>query len=265
MSFWRKMAGTTSVKLLLAAAIVVSWLPMKAVPAFAADTAIVNDDFSTYSLGALTLGSGNKWASEGGVPTVNVSHDSVTGITYGAVSFPSADPPVSSYFGQRFTPETGGMLIQFDVNMPATTNVSFFLMDGKINATNAVASQFQIQNGTIKKMTAKNTGTTLVNYDASHWYRFSMIVNVPKQKYSLTIKDLNTGTEVVTDQSFYTATLQRVSSFSFWNNKLVDMQKINVTNVKLTSLDLTLSSLAVNSGGLCAISLLRSSCAKLHD
>ncbi|MGG1554454.1 S-layer homology domain-containing protein [Paenibacillus ferrarius] len=140
------------------------------------------------------------------------------------------------------------MLIQFDVNMPATTNVSFFLMDGKINATNAVASQFQIQNGTIKKMTAKNTGTTLVNYDASHWYRFSMIVNVPKQKYSLTIKDLNTGTEVVTDQSFYTATLQRVSSFSFWNNKLVDMQKINVTNVKLTSLDLTLSSLAVNSG-----------------
>ncbi|MGG1554453.1 hypothetical protein [Paenibacillus ferrarius] len=59
MSFWRKMAGTTSVKLLLAAAIVVSWLPMKAVPAFAADTAIVNDDFSTYSLGALTLGSGN--------------------------------------------------------------------------------------------------------------------------------------------------------------------------------------------------------------
>ncbi|CAM3341936.1 cadherin-like beta sandwich domain-containing protein [Paenibacillus lupini] len=234
MHFSRKRSAYS--KLLIALMVFTLLVPLNIAPAYAADAAVVNEDFSTYPLGPLTIGSGNNWTKEGTAPVVEVKNDQGADRTYAAISH---DLTGSSYFGQRFAPQTGGMILQFDINMPTSKGGTFWVMEGKVNATNAAVTRFQMDAGIFKRY----NGPTLVTYDSTHWYRFMMIYNIPKKKYALSIVDLNTGETVSSNEDFYSAR-ERISSFGFFTN--AGGGRYNLANVKVTSLDLALSDLQLS-------------------
>ncbi|MDU0203975.1 rhamnogalacturonan lyase family protein [Paenibacillus sp. MAH-36] len=238
MYFFQKPCYSCVSKLLIALFLFSLLMPLNVAPVLAADTTFVNENFSTYPLGSVKIGSANNWTVEGTAPVVNVVQNTVTGLTYAAISH---DLTGSSYFGQRFAPQTGGFIMQFDVNLPTNKGGTFWVMDGKVNATTAAAMRFQMDAGIFKR----NNGPTLMNYDPTHWYRFTMIFNIPKKKYTVSILDLNTGSTVSSTDDFYSAR-DRISSFGFFTN--AGGGKFNLANFKVTSLDLALKSVELSSG-----------------
>ncbi|WP_139997156.1 S-layer homology domain-containing protein [Paenibacillus paridis] len=216
-------------------------LPLNLPAAHAADTALVSDNFSGYPDGKFEIGVGNSWTKEGTAPTVSLAEDTVTGSTYLAMKH---DATGSSYFGQRFAAQNGGLIIEFDVNMPSSKGGTLWVMDGKINATSSAALRYQLDAGVIKRHNA--AAGNQINYDTTHWYRFKMVFNTPQQKYTTTITDLTTDETVVWPDAFYSSR-ERISSFGFFVN--AGGGAFNLTNVRVTSLDLALSSLGIHSGG----------------
>ncbi|WP_141504313.1 S-layer homology domain-containing protein [Paenibacillus luteus] len=216
-------------------------LPLNLPAAYAADTVLVSDDFSSYPDGKFEIGVGNNWTKEGTAPTVNLAEDTVTGSTYLAMKH---DATGSSYFGQRFAAQNGGLIIEFDVNIPSNKGGTLWVMDGKINATSSAALRYQLDAGVIKRHNA--AAGNQINYDTTHWYRFKMVFNTPQQKYTTTITDLTTDETVVWPDAFY-STRERISSFGFFVN--AGGGAFNLTNVRVTSLDLALSSLGIHSNG----------------
>lgn len=206
----------------------------------AADTEIVSEDFSKYSPGPLTIGSGNAWTKEGTAPVMNIVRDSANGSSYAAISH---DLTGSSYLGQRFAPQSGGMIYEFDVNIPTSKGATLWVMDGKVNATTAAALRYQLDAGVIKR---GGSGTyPQINYDTTHWYRFKIIFNIPQRKYTVNIVDLNNGSSVTWPETFY-SDRAKISSFGFFVN--ASGGKINLANVRVTSMDLALSQLQLGAG-----------------
>ncbi|MBD0382850.1 rhamnogalacturonan lyase family protein [Paenibacillus sedimenti] len=239
MRYFEKMKSKAPVsKFLLFVWILSMLLPLYAVPVSAADTTLISDDFTGYPPGPIVIGSGNTWTKEGTAPAVNVVQDTVTGRTYAAISH---DATGSSYFGQRFAAQNGGLILEFDVNLPTAKGGTLWVMDGKVNATNAAVLRYQLDAGVIKR----HNGTAQINYDTTHWYRFKIIFNTPQRKYTTHITDLNTGSSVVWPDTFY-SDRARISSFGFFVNP--GGGKINLTNVRVTAMDLALSQLQLVSG-----------------
>ncbi|WP_084134430.1 S-layer homology domain-containing protein [Paenibacillus harenae] len=221
----------------LLASLVAPWGPL---PAYAADAVLVDDDFGSYESGELTIGSGNTWTKEGAAPMVNIVPATVTESTYAEIVNKSTG---SSYFGQRFAAQSGGLIVEFDVNLPASSGGTLWVMDGKVNATNAAVLRYQLDGGVIKRHNA--AAENQIKYDSTHWYRFKMVFNVPQKKSEVYIKDLTTGTEVLWADGFYSGR-SRISSFGFYVNP--NGGQINLANVRVTSLDTNLSSLALSAG-----------------
>lgn len=235
MHLFRKKAW---IKLLIACMAVTLLVPLNLAPAYAADTAVVNEDFSTYPLGPVTIGSGNNWAKEGTAPVVAVMGNPDNTRQYASISH---DLTGSSYFGQRFAPQTGGLILQFDLNMPTSKGGTFWVMEGKVNATNAAVTRMVMDGGVFKR----HNGPTLVTYDTTHWYRFSIVYNIPQKKYALSILDLNTGDTVISNENFYSPR-ERISSFGFFTN--AGGGRYNLANVKVTALDLALADVQLSAG-----------------
>ncbi|MDQ8734729.1 S-layer homology domain-containing protein [Paenibacillus sp. LHD-38] len=226
---------------LLSCMLVMSLLmPLHLASVHAADKALVSDDFSSYKNGEFTIGAGNNWTKEGTAPTVNFSKNTVTGSTYAEITHNGTG---SSYFGQRFAAQNGGTIIEFDVNLPTNKGGTLWVMDGKVNATNAAALRYQLDAGVIKRHNA--AAENQINYDPTHWYRFKMVFNTPQKKYTVSITDLTTETTVVWPDAFYSPR-ERISSFGFFVN--AGGGTFNLTNVKVTALDLALSSLGIQAG-----------------
>ncbi|WP_336771536.1 rhamnogalacturonan lyase family protein [Paenibacillus sp. MMO-58] len=225
-------------KLLLICLLSTLLVPLHVTSVLAADTAVVEEDFSAYPIGALTIGSGNNWTKEGTAPVVEVVNNPDTNQQYAAISH---DLTGSSYFGQRFTPQSGGMILQFDLNMPTSKGGTFWVMEGKVNATNAAVTRMVMDGGVIKMQ----NGPTLVTYDTTHWYRFTFVYNIPQKKYTLSIKDLNTGNTVNSSENFYSAR-ERISSFGFFTN--AGGGRYNLANMKVTALDLALANVQLKAG-----------------
>lgn len=210
------------------------------VPASAADTALVSDDFSSYPAGLLTIGSGNTWTKEGTAPEINiVKEQTVSGSTYASISH---GVDASAYLGQRFTAQNAGMIFEFDVNLPTNKGATLFLMDGKVNATTSAALRYQLDAGLIKRF----NGTSQITYNTSHWYRFQMIFNIPQRTNTVRILDLNDGTSVTWPETFNNTNVSKISSFGFSMTR--SGGKINLANVRVTALDLNLNNLQLSSG-----------------
>ncbi|MGO4546010.1 S-layer homology domain-containing protein [Paenibacillus sp. 2TAB23] len=205
----------------------------------AADTALISDDFSSYTNEDFAIGVGNNWTKEGTAPTVQFQTDTVTGSTYAAIHHATTG---SSYFGQRFAAQDGGTVIEFDVRMPSNNGGTLWVMDGKVNATNAAALRYQLDAGIIKRHNA--AAQNQMQYDPSHWYRFKMVFNAPQKKYSVSITDMTTDSTVVWPDAFYSAR-ERISSFGFFVNA---GGAFHLANVKVTALDLALNSLNIQAG-----------------
>ncbi|MEV5025658.1 S-layer homology domain-containing protein [Paenibacillus sp. LPE1-1-1.1] len=226
---------------LLSCMLVMSLLmPLHLASVHAADTTLVADDFSSYENGEFMIGAGNNWTKEGTAPTVKLSKNTVTGSTYAEITHNGTG---SSYFGQRFAAQNGGTIIEFDVNLPANKGGTLWVMDGKVNATNAAALRYQLDAGVIKRHNA--AAENQINYDSTHWYRFKMVFNTPKKKYTVSITDLTTDTTVVWPDAFYSPR-ERISSFGFFVN--AGGGAFNLANVRVTALDLALSSLDIQAG-----------------
>ncbi|GGG03871.1 rhamnogalacturonan lyase family protein [Paenibacillus abyssi] len=234
----RKKSHVLVSKLLTAVLIMTLIMPVNfSTPAAAADTILISDDFSSYSAGPLTIGSGNSWAREGTAPIVNIVQDAEAGGAHAEISH---DGTGSSYFGQRFAAQNGGLILEFDVNLPTNKGGTFWVMDGRINATSAGILRYQMDNGVIKR----HGGTEQINYDPSHWYRFKIIFNIPQRKYTVNILNLNDGSTVTWPAAFY-SDRARISSFGFFVN--AGGGKFNLANVRLTALDLALNDLKLSS------------------
>jgi hypothetical protein len=231
---------TAAAKIFLIFLAVALVLPMVPQAVLAADTVLVNDTFDGYPAGPLSIGAGNTWTKEGAAPTFNVVQDTVTGRTYAAISH---DGTGSSYIGQRFAAQNGGLILEFDINIPTNKGASLWVMDGKVNATTAAALRYSLDGGVIKR----HNSTNQISYNVNHWYRFKIVFNVPQNKFTTTIVNLNTGDTVTWPDAFYSSRAQ-ISSFSFFVN--AGGGRINVDNVKVTALDLALSKLNLNSGSL---------------
>ncbi|MEW4369811.1 cadherin-like beta sandwich domain-containing protein [Paenibacillus kandeliae] len=209
--------------------------------AHAADIDLVNENFATYPKGAFTVGNGNAWSKEGNTPDIQINRDTVTGITYAAMSNPTSG---SIYVGQRFTPQSGGVTISFDARIPSNNGGSFYAMDGKINATSATGINYALGSGTIKRA---GSSTFSIPYSTSHWYRFNYVLNIPQKSYTTSITDLTTGSVVANWQETFTGSAARISSFGFYLGR--DGGSIQLANMKVTSLDLALTDLKVSSNG----------------
>lgn len=227
-------------RLLIAMMIVTLVIPTYPHSAAAADAVLVEDDFGAYTPGPFTVGSGNSWTKEGATPNVTVVNDEANGRTYASVTNTATG---SMYFGQRFAAQSGGMIMEFDANIPTSSGGSFWVMEGKVNATNAAALRYDLDAGVIKR---SGSTTNVINYDVSHWYRFKFVFNMAKQTYSTTITDLNTNQTSSWGETFYSART-KVSSFGFYVRP--NGGSINMTNFKVTSLDLNLSQLALHTEG----------------
>ncbi|WP_446686411.1 rhamnogalacturonan lyase family protein [Paenibacillus rhizosphaerae] len=208
----------------------------------AADTVLAEDDFSGYPLGELTVGTDNSWTKEGSAPSVTVAKDSVTGATYGSFTNTTTG---SSYVGERFAPQNGGMVLEFDANIPTNKGGTLWVMDGKVNATNAAALRYQLDAGVIKRA-GSTSAASQISYDVNHWYRFKIVFNIPNKTYTTTIQDLNAAQTVKWEEPFY-SDRTKLSSFGFYLN--TGGGTINLTNVKVTSLDLGLSRLQLDAEG----------------
>ncbi|ACT00690.1 OmpL47-type beta-barrel domain-containing protein [Paenibacillus sp. JDR-2] len=225
-------------KLLIICLLSALLVPFHITPVLAADTAVVDEDFSAYPVGPLTIGSGNNWTKEGTAPVVEVVNNPDTNQQYASISH---DLTGSSYFGQRFTPQTGGMILQFDVNMPTSKGGTFWVMEGKVNATTSAVTRMVMDGGVIKMQ----NGPTLVTYDTTHWYRFTFVYNIPQKKYTLSIQDLNTGNTINSSENFYSAR-ERISSFGFFT--IAGGGRYNLANMKVTALDLALANVQLKAG-----------------
>ncbi|AFC29232.1 FG-GAP repeat-containing protein [Paenibacillus mucilaginosus 3016] len=228
-------------KLIIVMLILAMVLPAVPPAALAADSVLVDDDFSSYAPGPFTVGSGNNWTKEGSTPDMTVVSDTVTGRTYGSITNNTTG---SIYIGQRFTAQGGGLIMEFDANMPTSKGGTLWVMDGKVNATSAAALRYQMDAGVIKR--GGSSTANVLPYDVTHWYRFKIVFNIPKQLYTITITDLNDGKAVTWNENFY-STRSKISSFGFYVNP--GGGKVNLTNVRLTSLDLSLSDLKLTSDG----------------
>lgn len=236
----RNKRRSTLSKLLSCLLVITLLAPIHIFPAHAADTALVFDDFSSYEPGRLTIGSGNSWTSQGTAPIVNVANNTVTGSTYAEISH---DVAGSSYIGQRFAADTGGLIIEFDVNLPSNSGGTLWVMDGNVNATSSAVLRYTLDGGVIKRYNA--AAANQISYDTTHWYRFQMVFNTPQQKFTVHVTDLTTETEVTWPDQFYSSR-DKISSFGFYVNP--NGGKINLANVKVTALDLALSKLSLSSG-----------------
>ncbi|AEI40560.1 cadherin-like beta sandwich domain-containing protein [Paenibacillus mucilaginosus] len=233
--------GTKWLKILAVLLTVSLVLPAVPPPALAADTVLVDEDFSSYPPGPLTAGSGNAWSKEGNTPEVTVVEDTVTGRTYASFTNNTTG---SIYVGQRFAAQSGGMILEFDANIPTSKGASFYVMDGKVNATGAAALNYSLSSGLI---TRGDSTAYQISYDTSHWYRFKYEFNVPKQTYRTAITDLHTGAVVADWNEPFYSSRTRVSSFGFYLN--TNGGTLHLTNVRVTSLDLSLSGLQLTAEG----------------
>ncbi|WP_426452561.1 cadherin-like beta sandwich domain-containing protein [Paenibacillus sp. S-38] len=228
-------------KLMIVLLVLAMVFPVAPPAAFAADSVLADDNFGSYAPGPFTVGSGNNWTKEGSTPDMTVVQDTVTGRTYGSITNNTTG---SIYVGQRFTAQGGGMIMEFDANMPTSKGGTLWVMDGKVNATSAAALRYQMDAGVIKR--GGSSTTNVVPYDVTHWYRFKIVFNIPGQVYTITMTDLNNGKTVSWNENFYSSR-SKISSFGFYVNP--GGGTINLTNVRLTSLDLSLADLKLASEG----------------
>ncbi|ANF97004.1 cadherin-like beta sandwich domain-containing protein [Paenibacillus bovis] len=218
--------------------IIILSLVYPAVPASvqAENTVLVNEDFGRYPSGSFTIGSGNAWGKEGAAPVVRIVKETVTGITYADIKNTSSG---SSYIGQRFAAQTGGMVAEFDIRIPGQNGGSLYMMDGKINATSAAAVNTGIGSGSIQGTFSANR----IAYDPSTWYRLQYVINIPGQTYKTTITDLSTGRIIAEWQEAFRNKVARISSVGFYLGR--DGGTIQLANAHVTNLDLNLSNLQV--------------------
>ncbi|MCA0755117.1 cadherin-like beta sandwich domain-containing protein [Paenibacillus sp. N4] len=213
-------------------------VPLQIQPAKAADLTLVSDNFSTYAEGKLTPGAGNTWSTQGAAPEIQVkaasdSHPAYANIVHNGTG--------SSYLGQRFAAQNGGVIIEFDLNIPTNKGGTLWVMDGNINATSAAVLRYQLDGGVIKR----HNSAKQINYDTAHWYRFKMVFNAPQKTYTTTVTDLTTGQQEVWPDAFYSAR-EKISSLGFFVN--AGGGSFNLTNVSVKALDLALSSLTLKAG-----------------
>nr|WP_279630137.1 S-layer homology domain-containing protein [Paenibacillus protaetiae] len=227
-------------KLLVFALLAALVIPWKAPAAHAADAELVSDDFSSYTEGPLTPGNGNTWTTEGAVPQVNVVPAAEDFPAYAEMTNTAGG---SSYIGQRFAAQNGGLIIQFDVNLPKSSGGTLWVMDGKVNATTAAALRYQLDAGVIKRYNA--AAQNQISYDTTHWYRFTMVFNTPKNTYDVHIQDLTTGEEVLWPDNFYSSR-DKISSFGFYLNP--NGGTVKLANVHVTALDTGLIGLGLHDG-----------------
>ncbi len=226
-SFWTRLLCC-----LLTAALV--W-PMNIQPAQAADMTLVDDDFSSYPAGEFKAGAGNTWSTQGAVPAFQVVESVGTkhlNIVHGGTG--------SSYVGQRFAAQSGGTIIEFDLNIPSSNGGTLWVTDGNINATSAAALRYQLDNGVIRR----HNSNQQIQYDTNTWYRFHIVFNAPAKSYTTTITNLTTEEKVVWPDAFY-SDRSKISGLGWFVNA---GGSFNLTNVSIHVLDLALSRLALQAG-----------------
>ncbi|WP_046226378.1 rhamnogalacturonan lyase family protein [Paenibacillus dauci] len=240
MHFYKSKTVTKQIVSKVLMIIMILSLVVPAVPASvkAENTVLVNEDFSSYPAGPFTIGSGNAWGKEGSAPVVQIARETVTGMTYAEIKNTSSG---SSYIGQRFAAQTGGLIAEFDIRVPGNNGGSLYMMDGKINATSAAAVNTGMGAGSIQGTQSSNR----IAYDPSTWYRLQYVINIPAQTYTTTITDLSTGSIVAEWQDSFRNKVARISSFGLYLGR--DGGTIQLANAHVTNLDLNLSSLQVKS------------------
>jgi Chitinase A, N-terminal domain. len=210
--------------------------------AHAADSVLFNENFESYDPGkTIVAGSGNTWSTKGTAPTMVVASDTAAGSKYASIANPSG----SSYIGQTFENLTGGLIIDFDVNIPGTSGGFLFINSGAVNATNYSAAQMQFNAGKLQK---RNAATPYANYDTSHWYHYTMFFSVPSKTFNLSIKDLTTNQTVATaTEAFNNSTIAGISSFGFSVNA---GGKLNLDNVSVKKIGVQMDGLTIDGGTL---------------
>lgn len=209
---------------------------------FAADQVLFNEDFESYTPGStIVAGSGNTWTTKGTAPTMTVVSDNVTGRTNASITNPGG----SSYIGQTFENVTGGLIIDFDINVPGTNGGFLFINSGAVNATNYSAAHMQFNAGKLQK---RNATTPYTSYDTTHWYHYTMFFSVSTKTFNLTIKDLNTNQTVATaTETFNNASIAGISSFGFSVNA---GGTLNIDNISVKKIGVQMDGLTIGGGTL---------------
>lgn len=226
-------------KLLCCLMVLAVAVPLQIQPATAADLTLVSDNFGAYAAGKLTPGAGNTWSTQGAAPEIQVTAATDSQPAYASIVHNGTG---SSYLGQRFAAQNGGVIIEFDLNIPTNKGGTLWVMDGNINSTSAAVLRYQLDGGVIKR----HNSDKQISYDTTHWYRFKIVFNAPQKTYTTTITDLTTGQKEVWPDAFYSAR-SKISSLGFFVN--AGGGSFNLTNVSVKALDLALSGLTLKAGG----------------
>lgn len=233
---------TAARKLLSILLVIVLLLSMGAVPVFSAEIALIQENFDSYSPGNVSL-SDIGWTYKGSLPTMTVVNDTVTGRTYASLVNPTTG---SSYAGQSFENQTGGMFVEFDINIPGSNGGYLFINSGGVNSTTKSAAHLAFDKGILQR---RNSTVYLNPYDTTDWYHYKIYFNIPKKKLTLTITDLKNNTTVATStEDFITPTITGINSFGFSPNK--NGGQVNIDNLRVTKLNVQIDRLAVSGGTL---------------
>ncbi|NOU79034.1 hypothetical protein GC101_09075 [Paenibacillus sp. LMG 31459] len=210
---------------------------------FAADSVLFQENFEGYTPGAaITAGSGNTWSVKGTAPAVKAVADTVTGSTYASINHPGTG---SSYIGQTFENISGGMVIDFDINIPGANGGFLFIVSGAVNSTGNSAAQLQFNAGKLQK---RNAAAPYAAYDTTHWYHYNLFFSYPEKKYTLTIEDLTTGQTVATvTEPFSNTSIQGISAFGFNPNA---GGTLNIDNISVKKIGVQMDSLTIGGGTL---------------
>jgi hypothetical protein len=209
-------------------------VPVTVPTAFAADSVHVDEDFSGYAPGT-PIGTQNNWSYAGQSNEFMAVQDSETGSTYGTGTFHNGDK--TSYIGQRFAPQSGGMVLEFDANMPSNKAAQLFVMEGSISNTSKRAARIFLDSNVIQVEGRSDQ----IAADPTHWYRFKIVFNIPQKQHTISVTDRNTGKKLADWTTNFSVNVGNISSFGFSLTK--GGGTIHLDNVKVTQLDLALTHL----------------------
>jgi len=202
-------------------------------------TILIDQQFTTYSTN--TIIDNKSWSLQGTLPTATVKDRE--GDKYLEIKHNSTG---SSYFGLTFPKQTGGIIMEFDINIPSSNGGFLFINDGAVNSTGSSALHLEFNRGLLQK---RNAATPYATYNTTNWYRYYIFFNVNTKTVELKVTDLSSGEIIATSsEPFNNTAITGINNFGFALN--ASGGALNVDNIRVTALNVQLDELDIDGGTL---------------
>jgi|GEM_PF-1598836 len=209
--------------------------PVGPPPEIEAGTILIDQLFETYSTN--TIIDDKRWSLKGTLPTATVKEHEAN--KYLEIKH---DNTGSSYFGLTFPKQSGGLIMEFDVNIPSSNGGFLFINDGAVNSTSTSALHLEFNKGLLQK---RNAAAPYATYNTTNWYRYYIFFNVDSKTLEIKITDLSSDEVIATvSEPFNNTAITGINNFGFAVNALGGT--LNVDNIRVTAINVQLDALDIS-------------------